>query len=69
MHDAVACIVFGHWSQDGDLKVTHINGNFTNWFLGSSENEWEKIIDAFSHNGQTVLVLMDAPEPGMLSAM
>ena len=57
-------MVVGHWSQDGELKEAHINGSQGNCFLVTAGNEWEKIINIFSQDGQTMLVLTDGPEPG-----
>ena len=69
MENVVTCMVVGHWSQDGELKEAHINGSHSNCFLVSDGNEWETLIKTFSHNGQTMLVLMDGPEPGGINIL
>ena len=51
-------MIVGNWSQDGELKEAHINGSQSICFWVTAGNEWEKIINTFSHNGQTMLVLM-----------
>ena len=67
MDNVVACMIVGNWSQDGELKEAHINGSQSNCFWVTAGNEWEKIINTFSHKGQTMLVLMDGPETGRIN--
>ena len=67
MFSAVTCIAVGQWCQDtADESLTiRTNGSVRNYFLVSGTNGWDKLIEAFSHEGQMVLVLADVDEPGM----
>ena len=63
----MTCITVGQWCQETaeENPSIHTNGSVSNYFLMTGTNVWEKLIEAFSHEGQMVIVLTDVDEPGM----